>query len=105
MNQTRAMQYCKELSARLPLPVSLLEFETFSNFSSPHKAWIGMSDPLNSGKKENWRDVQNKKPVYIKPTVKTFNGILFKYRKFRYLTLMPFLESFDSTRAFFPFPF
>ena len=62
MNQTRAMQYCKELNATLPLPVSLLEFEAFSNFSSPHKAWIGISDPSNSGKKENWRNVQNKNP-------------------------------------------
>ena len=66
MNQTRAMQYCKELNATLPLPVSLLEFETFSNFSGPDKAWIGISDPSGSGKRENWRDVQNKKPVYVK---------------------------------------
>ena len=78
MNQTRAMQYCKELNATLPLPVSLLEFEALSNFSSPHKAWIGMSDPSNSGKRESWRDVQNKKPVYVKQRVKTFNEILFK---------------------------
>ena len=70
MNQTRAMQYCKELNATLPLPVSLLEFEALSNFSSPHKAWIGISDPSNSGKKKNWRDVQNKIPVYVKPMVK-----------------------------------
>ena len=66
MNQTRAMQYCKDINATLPLPVSLLEFEAFSNFSRPHKAWIGISDPSGSGKRENWRDVQNKKPVYVK---------------------------------------
>ena len=73
MNQTRALQYCKEMNATLPLPVSLLEFETFSNFFSPHKAWIGISDPSKSGKKENWKDNQNKKPVYVKPRVETFN--------------------------------
>ena len=66
MNQTRAIEYCKKLNATLPLPVSLLEFEVFSNFSRPDNAWIGISDPSNSGKNENWRDFQNKKPVYVK---------------------------------------
>ena len=66
MNQIRAIQYCKELNATLPLPVSLLEFKAFSNFSSPHKAWTGISDPSNSGKKENWKDVQSKRPKYVK---------------------------------------
>ena len=77
MNQTRAVQYCKENNATLPLPVSLLEFELFSNFSSAHKAWIGISDLSNSGKKENWRDLQNKKPVYVKRRVKTIDELLF----------------------------
>ena len=76
MNQTRAMQYCKDINATLPLPVSLLEFETFSNFSGPDKAWIGISDPSNSGKKENWRDGHNKKPAYVKPRVKTLDDFL-----------------------------
>ena len=67
MNQTRAMEYCEKLNATLPLPVSLLEFEVFSNLSSPHKTWIGISDPLNSGRKINWRDFQNKQPAYVKP--------------------------------------
>ena len=69
MNQTSAMQYCKDFNATLPLPVSLLEFEVFTNFSSPDKTWIGISDPSNSGKKENWKDVENKQPVYVKPKV------------------------------------
>ena len=69
MNQTSAMQYCKDFNATLPLPVSLLEFEVFSNFSSPDKTWIGISDPSSSGKKENWKDVENKQPVYVKPKV------------------------------------
>ena len=73
MNQTRAMKYCKKLNATLSLPISLLEFETFSNFSGAHKAWIGISDPSNSGKRQNWRDSQNKKPVYVKLRVKTFD--------------------------------
>ena len=73
MNKTRAMHHCKELNATLPLPVSLLEFEAFTNFSNPHKAWIGISDASNSGRKENWRDVQNKKPVYVKRRVKTID--------------------------------
>ena len=75
MNQTRAIQHCKELNATLPLPVSLLEFEVFSNFSSPKKTWLGLSDPSNSGKKKNWRDVQNKNPTYVKQRVQNFNKI------------------------------
>ena len=69
MNQTGAMQYCRKLNATLPLPVSLLEFKVLSNFSSPHKAWIGISDPFNSGRRMNWRDFENKQPAYVKPMV------------------------------------
>ena len=69
MNQTRAIEYCKALNATLPLPVSLLEFEVFSNFSSPHKAWTALSDPFNTGRKLNWRDLENKQPAYVKPLV------------------------------------
>ena len=67
MNQTRAIEYCQELNATLPLPVSLLEFEAFSNFSNPNAAWIGISDPSNSGKRENWRGVTKKQLDYVKP--------------------------------------
>ena len=69
MNHTRAIQYCGKLNATLPLPVSLLEFEVFSNFSAPEKAWIGISDHSNSGKRENWRDIENEQPAYIKKRV------------------------------------
>ena len=69
MNQTRAVDYCRQLNATLPLPLSLLEFEVFSNFSSPEKAWIGISDSSNSGIKENWRDIENNKPAYVKTSV------------------------------------
>ena len=82
MNQTRAMNYCKELNATLPLPVSLLEFEVFSNFSSPDKAWIGISDTSNSGKEENWVDVENKQPAFVKKMVLAgiFTGHTFLYK-------------------------
>ena len=76
MNQTRAIEYCKKLNATLPLPVSLLEFEVFSNSSGPGNAWIGISDPSNSGKKENWRDFRDKKPAYVKLRVQILEGIL-----------------------------
>ena len=69
MNQTRAIDYCRQLNATLPLPVSLLEFEVFSSFSGPKKAWIGVSDTSKSGRKENWKDVENKKPKFIKTRV------------------------------------
>ena len=72
MNLTKATEYCKELNATLPLPVSLLEFEVFSNFSSPDKAWISISDPLNSGRKENWKDIENNRPPYVKARVYSF---------------------------------
>ena len=73
MNQTRAVEYCTKLNATLPLPVSLLEFEGFSNFSGPEKAWIGISDPSNSGIRENWKDVENRQPVYVKSRVYSLN--------------------------------
>ena len=88
MNQTSAMQYCKDFNATLPLPVSLLEFEVFSNFSSPDKTWIGISDPSNSGKKENWKDVENKPPVYVKP--KVYN--LMKFRKTLKYVIIPLVN-------------
>ena len=66
MNQTRAIEYCKKLNSTLPLPVSLLEFEVFSNFSGPEKAWIGIKDPSNSGKKNSWKDFENKQPAFVK---------------------------------------
>ena len=72
MNKTRAIAYCEELNATLPLPASLLEYEVFSNFSSPEKAWIGISDPSNSGETDNWRDFRNKKPLFIKLRVQIF---------------------------------
>ena len=77
MTQPTAIAYCKKLNATLPLPLSLLEFEVFSNFSKPNKTWIGISDPSNSGKEENWRDVNNKKPAYVKRRVKTIDELLF----------------------------
>ena len=64
-----AIKHCEKLDATLPSPLSLLEFEVFSNFSKPNKTWTSISDPLNSGKKENWRDVQNKLPAYVKERV------------------------------------
>ena len=81
MNLTEAYGYCKNLNATLPLPLSLLEYEVFSNFSSPNKTWIGITDPLNSGKKENWRDVLNKQPVYVKLMVKnSYKACLYKFQ-------------------------
>ena len=72
LDRSRAMEYCRELNATLPLPLSLLEFEVFSNLSGSDQTWIGLTDPLQSGKKENWRDVENKKPNYVKPRVFIF---------------------------------
>ena len=75
MNQTKAIEYCAERNATLPLPVSLLEFEGFSNFSRSHwydpidSVWIGISDPSRSGNKDSWRDVNNKQPAFVKSMV------------------------------------
>ena len=69
MNQTRAIDYCRQLNATLPLPISLLEFEVFSNFSGPENAWFGISDPSKSGKKQNWKDIENETPAFIKTRV------------------------------------
>ena len=69
MNQTTAIDYCRQLNSTLPLPVSLHEFEVFSNFSSPNTTWIGISDPSRSGNKDSWRDVNNKQPAFVKSMV------------------------------------
>ena len=69
MDYTMAANYCRKLNATLPLPLSLLEFEAFSNFTSPNKAWMRISDSFNSGKKENWRDDKNKIPTYVQQRV------------------------------------
>ena len=73
MNQPTARAYCEKLNAKLPLPLSLLEFETFSNFSKPESTWIGISDRSNRGKKENWKDFKDKKPAYVKEWLQKFN--------------------------------
>ena len=66
MTQSKAIEYCEALNATLPLPLSLLEFEVLNNFFGPDKAWIGLSDPSNSGIKANWRAVRNNQPFYTK---------------------------------------
>ena len=73
MNQTKAIEYCRKVNATLPLPVSLLEFEVFSNFSGPEKAWIGIIDPSKSGKREDWKDVENRKPDFVKTRVNFYD--------------------------------
>ena len=78
MNQPTARAYCEKLNAKLPLPLSLLEFETFSNFSKPESTWIGISDRSNRGKKENWKDFKDKKPAYVKEWLQKFNDF-FKH--------------------------
>ena len=79
MNQTKALQYCKNLNATLPLPVSLLEFEVFSNLFGPEKAWLGINDPSNSGKRENWRGVTKKQLDYIKPRFEILKKFFFNF--------------------------
>ena len=82
MNYTRAVEHCEKLNATLPLPTSLLEFEIFSNFTGPNKVWIDITDSSKSGKKENWRDAQNKQPAYVKSRVKIFEAICKTYTYF-----------------------
>ena len=60
-------------------------------------AWIGISDPFNSGKRENWRDAKNKKPIFIKSRVKFINEILFCPRWFDYLTSDTHFDYYFST--------
>ena len=69
MTLVKAIEYCMKLNATLPMPLSSLEFEAFSIFSSPLNTWLGISDVSNSGQKENWRDFQNSQPSYVKSRV------------------------------------
>ena len=72
MSYIQALNFCKKQRATLPLPLSLLEFEVFYNFSGPNKAWIGISDPLSGRKKQSWTEFINNQPVYIKLRVNIF---------------------------------
>ena len=60
-----AMETCKKLNAKLPLPKSKEEAESFRKITEvgakslfDKNVWIGIRDLTKSGVKENWKDVE-----------------------------------------------
>ena len=56
-----AMNTCKKLNAKLPLPKSKEEANLFrmtTGLTIGNPIWIGIRDPTKGGIKENWKDVE-----------------------------------------------
>ena len=59
--QNEAMDFCKNINAKLPLPKSKAEFDEFvkiTGFSASSWAWIGIRDLTRGGVKANWKDAE-----------------------------------------------
>ena len=59
--QNEAMDFCKNINAKLPLPKSKAELDEFvkiTDFSEPSWVWIGIRDLTRGGVKANWKDVE-----------------------------------------------
>ena len=55
---------CKDLNAKLPIPTSQAEINELRKIYVGW-IWLGISDPSSSGVKDNWKDINGKKPAYI----------------------------------------
>ena len=57
-SQNRAMDECKKLNAKLPLPKSEGEANEFRKITGTDSTWIGIRDLTKSGNKSKWKDVE-----------------------------------------------
>ena len=55
--QNEAMDYCKNINAKLPLPKSKAEFDEFKKIMVG-QVWIGIKDLTRGGVKANWKDAE-----------------------------------------------
>ena len=53
-----AMDTCKKLNAKLPLPKNKEEVDSFRFLTGSLHVWIGIRDLTKGGIKENWKDVE-----------------------------------------------
>ena len=56
--QNEAMDYCKNINAKLPLPKSQGEFNEFNKITGGFTVWIGIRDLTRGGVKANWKDAE-----------------------------------------------
>ena len=56
--QNAAMDECKSLNAKLPLPKSKGEADEFRKITGSDKTWIGIKDLTKGGVPANWKDVE-----------------------------------------------
>ena len=56
--QNAAMDQCKNLNAKLPLPKSKGELDEFRKTIGNDNTWIGIRDLTKGGVKANWKDVE-----------------------------------------------
>ena len=56
--QNTAMDECKRLNAKLPLPKSEGEADEFRKITGTDSTWIGIRDLYKSGDKSKWKDVE-----------------------------------------------
>ena len=56
--QNAAMEECKTLNAKLPLPKNKGEADEFRKFTGPNETWIGIRDFTKSGLMSKWQDVE-----------------------------------------------
>ena len=57
-SQNEAMKTCKNVNAKLPLPKSKEEGDSFRKITGGKSVWIGIRDLTKGGVKENWKDVE-----------------------------------------------
>ena len=78
-SQDGAIDFCKKLNARLPLPKNKGESKEFSKITAYQNVWIGLTDSTNSGKIAAWKDLDGN-PIgnrYVNLRVKIFNYLFF----------------------------
>ena len=56
--QNAAMDECKSLNAKLPLPKNKEEADEFRKITGSDKTWIGIKDLTRGGVKASWKDVE-----------------------------------------------
>ena len=67
-NHPEAVEFCKNLNARLPLPRNKAEFDEFRKIS-PYQTHVDARNPKRSANKALWVDAEGKplgkRPVYL----------------------------------------
>ena len=78
-HQEAAIDFCKKMNARLPLPKSEGEATKFLKITGSEKVWIGITDSKKSGKMAEWIDIEGNQVghSYVNLRVLTFDFRFF----------------------------